>query len=105
MSPYHKERLEWEKELAACSDEELISKHNHSVDLRCFGFARQIYLGCLERELLARSFDSCILFERDDAGQVTKYRLPFEVEIMEIGGRRVLVPKAKKREESARASG
>lgn len=86
MHPYHKEGLKWKKQMAECSDEELISRHNHSVGLRCFGYARQMYLGCLEREILSRDFDSSILFERDADGKVTDYRLSFKVEIMEIDG-------------------
>jgi hypothetical protein len=93
MHPYHKEGLQWEKELAECPDEELVSIHNPSVGLRCFGYARQMYLGCLERELLARTFDSSILCERDADGKVTAYRLSFKVEIMEIDGHRILVSK------------
>lgn len=93
MHPYHKEGLKWEKQLAECSDKELISRHDQSVGLRCFGYARQMYLGCLEREMLARDFDSSILFERDADGKVTAYRLSFKVEIMEIGGHRILASK------------
>jgi hypothetical protein len=93
MRPYHTEGLQWTKELTECSDEELISRHNQSVGLRCFGYARQMYLGCLERELLARAFDSSILFERDDGGKVISYRLSLKVGIMEIGDRRILVSK------------
>lgn len=93
MHPYHKEGLQWEKLLTECSDEEMVSRHNQSVELRCFGYARQMYLGCLERELLARDFDSSILFERDSDGKITAYQLSFKVEIMEIGGRLILVSK------------
>jgi hypothetical protein len=95
MRPYHTEGLRWAKELTECSDEGLISRHNQSVGLRCFGYARQMYLGCLERELLARDFDSSVLFERDSDDKVTSYRLSFKIEILKIKGRGVLVPIAK----------
>ena len=91
MHPYHKEGLEWEMELAGLSDEQLVSRHNQSVGLRCFGLARQMYLRCLEREILSRDFDSSILFERGDSEKTTVYRLSFKVTIRETGDRRILV--------------
>lgn len=91
MHPYHKEGLQWARELSECSDEELISRHNQQVGLRCFGYARQMYLGCLKRELLARDFDSSILFESDSDGKVTVYRLSSRVAILYCDGRRAIV--------------
>jgi hypothetical protein len=81
MHPYHQEGIQWAQELAECSDDELVSRHNQSVGIRCFGVARQMYLGCLERELLTRDFDSSVLFERDDDGKVAAYRLSAKVMI------------------------
>jgi hypothetical protein len=94
MHPYHKEGLQWARELAECSDEELVSRHNQQVGLRCYGFGRQMYLGCLERELLARDFDSSILFERDADGKVTAYRLSASVTISNREGQRALACRA-----------
>ena len=91
MHPYHNEGLEWAKTLANCSDQELVDRHNSQVRMRFYGFARQMYLGCLREELLARDFDSSILFERDNITGLLNYRLSFKVEISERDGRRVLV--------------
>ena len=91
MHPHHKEGLQWSRDLSECSDEELVSRHNQSVGQRCYGVARQVYLGCLERELLARNFDSSVLFERNSDGKVTAYRLSAKVVISEIDGHRFLV--------------
>ena len=91
MHPYHHEGLQWAEELAACTDEELVARHNQAVGLRCFGLARQMYLGCLMQEILSRSFDSSVLFERDADGKVTAYQLSSKVEIRNADGRRALV--------------
>jgi len=50
-----------------------------------------MYLGCLERELLVRNFDSSILFERDDDGKVAAYRLSAKVMISLMDGRLILI--------------
>lgn len=89
MHPYHQEGLHWKNELAACSDEELVSRHNQAVGLRCFGLARQMYLGCLEREILAREFDSSILFAH---GKDATCRLAFKARIVNNHGVRALAP-------------
>ena len=91
MHPYHKEGLQWEMELAGLSDEQLVSRHNQSVGLRCFGLARQMVLRCLEREILSRDFDSSLLFERDASGKLAAYRLSFRLTIRETADRRILV--------------
>jgi hypothetical protein len=91
MHPYHKEGLEWAKTLANCSDQELVDRHNSQVRMRCYGFARQMYMGCLQKELLARDFDSSILFERDNITGLLSYITAFKVEISERNGRRILV--------------
>ena len=92
MHPYYKERQVWQVKMAACSDEDLVAMHNDAVGLRCFGLGRQVYLGCLERELIARDFDSGILINRDVDGKVVSYRLAFKAMIVEINGSRSLVP-------------
>lgn len=92
MHPYHDQGIKWSLWLSSLSDEELIEKHNTAVGGRYFGLARQMYLGCLQHELLSRNFESSILFNRDSNGKVTSYSLAVKVEIREIDGAKVLIP-------------
>jgi hypothetical protein len=55
----------WEAILATKTDQQLVETYNHGVQLRVWGTARMMYLQCLKNEILARNWDSSILFSED----------------------------------------
>ena len=91
MHPYAKEGEEYARCLAACSDEELVAKHNGQVRLRCFGLGRAMSMRCLMEEILSRDFDSEVLFKRDENGKISSYRTGFRVGLKKEQGSSFLV--------------
>ena len=79
---YTKEREEWNKWFASLSNEELIKIFNGGVGIKAWGYGRAAYVSCLEKEILKRDFDSCILFGEDKYGYGKSFELKYEVQLI-----------------------
>lgn len=64
------------------TDEELVETFNGQVGCAGWVTARMYYLHCLRNEIRNRKFNSEILFEFDDAGKTTSFKLSKKVKLL-----------------------
>ena len=73
----------WIFEFSALSDEALIEKFNKGAGLKYWGVGRSRYTRCLENEILDRTFNSEVLFERNSSGNVITFKLGKKVRLVD----------------------
>jgi len=64
------------------TDEELVETFNEQVGCAGWVTARMYYLYCLRNEIRNRKFNSDILFEFDDFGEVRAFKLSKKVKLL-----------------------
>ena len=80
---YKSMRPRWIREFQSKSDQELIESLNNRVGKGHWGYARQFYFSVLQDEILARSFNSEIIF----SGKNGYYKNPLERKVKLINNR------------------
>ena len=80
--PYAIEKSEWCLLLFDLTNEELIETLNKEIEKKGWVQARSHYLKCLEREIKNRPFNSDILFEYNNFGNVISFKLNEKVKLI-----------------------
>ncbi len=75
-------RKEWTELLAKLSDQMLIDRFNESCDVKNYGIYRLAFMCCLHREIQSRPFNSSILFDMDNNGNVKAFCIKYKVALI-----------------------
>lgn len=73
--------VQWEHELAVCSDEELLEAYHQNTRAGAFTSSHHTYMSLLMHELARRPFDSSIILSKDRNGEPLSLKFKCRVKL------------------------